>query len=153
MNKKQIMIAVASVCSIAIIGAAGAIGFYFGQQSNSSMAAVETVVIQAQKTPSIAIPGFDSLTMKEGQADQKVKLYNPEQNKCYFVLSIYLQDGKEIFHSSKLAPGEELNKIKLAQPLKAGTYKGAKLRYYCYDFEDLQPLNGADINFTLEVKP
>lgn len=152
MNKKPIRIALASVCSVAVIAAAVSIGFHFGQRS-VDVGAVETVLAQAQKTPSITIPGFDSLTMKEGQADQDVKLYNPQQNKCYFVLTIYLQNGTEIFHSSKLAPGEKLNKIELAQPLKAGTYKGAKLRYSCYAFEDLQPLNGADINFTLEVLP
>lgn len=151
MNKKLIIIA--SVCSLAVIAVVGAVGFHFGQQSAANSAAVETVVAQAQRTSSITIPGFDSLTMKEGQTTQKVTLYNPQQNKCYFVLSMYLQDDKEIFHSSKLAPGEKLDTIELRQPLKAGTYEGAKLRYSCYAFDDLQPLNGADINFKLEVEP
>jgi hypothetical protein len=69
------------------------------------------------------------------------------------VLSLYMPDGTEIYHSSKLAPGETLDTIEMARPLEAGTYEGATLRYACYDFDDLKPLNGADINFILEVTP
>jgi hypothetical protein len=155
MNKKQIMITAVSICSVAIIAAAGAIGFYFGQQAAyvSNAPAVETVVAQAPEMGSIAIPGFDRLTMKAGETKQEVTLYNPQQNECYFVLSMYLSDGAEIFHSSKLAPGETLDSIELTRPLEAGTYEGVTLRYTCYAFDDLKPLNGADINFKLEVEP
>jgi hypothetical protein len=155
MKKRQILIIVAALCSVAAITASGAIGFQLGQQSVdvSGAAAVETMVAQAPEAGSIAIPGFDRMSVKAGETVQEATLYNPEANECYFVLSIYMPDGTEIYHSSKLAPGETLDSIELARPLEAGTYEDATLRYACYDFDDLKPLNGAEINFILEVKP
>lgn len=155
MNKKHVLITAAALCSVVVIATAGMVGFYLGQQSIdlSGMAAVETVVAQAPEAASITIPGFDRMTIKAGETVQEAALYNPENNECYFVLSLYMPDGAEIYHSSKLAPGETLDTIEMARPLEAGTYEGATLRYACYDFDDLKPLNGADINFILEVTP
>lgn len=154
MKKKHILIAAAALCAVAAIAGAGAIGFHLGQQTAiTAPASVETVLAQAQDVGSIAIPGFDRMTIKAGQTAQEVILYNPEKNECYFVLTMYLPDGSEIYHSSKLAPGEKLESFELERPLASGTYEGATLRYACYDFEDLDPLNGADIKFKLEVEP
>lgn len=155
MNKMYILIAVTSVCSIVVIAVASVIGFYFGKQSVQvvNTPAIETLVAQAPEMGSIAIPGFDRLVMKAGETAQEVTLDNPQQNNCYFVLSMYLPDGEKIYQSSKLAPGEILNSIELKRPLEAGTYEGVTLRYSCYDIDSLETLNGADVKFKLEVEP
>ncbi len=120
------------------------------EQTNSNSVNAET---SKSLSGSISIPGFERIIIKAGQLNQEIKLYNPQKNNCYFQISIYLSEGTEIFRSGLLAPGKALNSIKLAHALQQGTYKGAFLRYSCYSIADLQPLNGADINFTLEVEP
>jgi hypothetical protein len=106
------------------------------------------------KTPSgsISIPGFDRVTMKAKQLNQDITLYNPQQNDCYFQISIMLSEGVEIYRSGLLKPGQTLTSIKLSRTLEKGTYDGAILRYSCFTMDDLQPLNGADTKFTLEVE-
>lgn len=154
MSKKYILIVAAALCSVAMIAVAGGVGFHLGQQTVvDAPTSTEMVVAQGQEAGSIAIPGFDRMILKAGKTEQKAALFNPGENECYFVLGIYLPDGTEIFRSSKLAPGEALESIELKQPLEAGAHDGATLRYTCYAFDDLSPLNGADVNFRLEVEP
>ena len=154
MKKKHILIAAAALCTVAVIAGAGAVGFHLGQQAAiTAPASMETVLAQGQNMGAISVPGFDRMIVKAGKTEQEAALFNPQGNDCYFVLTMYLPDGSEIYHSSKLAPGEKLEKIELERALEAGTYDGATLRYACYAFDDLKPLNGADINFRLEVEP
>lgn len=100
---------------------------------------------------SIAIPGFEKMVMKAGQTKQTIKLYNPETNSCYFQIYITLADGTELFHSGMIKPGQTIDSIEISRSLKAGDYKDAVLRYDCYALEGLQPLNGAQTVFDLEV--
>ena len=116
---------------------------------NSTAATVETAPIEVPKT--IAIPGYAQLVMKAGDIVQNVELHNPAGNPCYFVISIILPDGTEVYRSGLIEPGQKTDAIRLSQPLKAGTYKGAVLRYSCYSTKDKAPMNGADTKFTLEV--
>lgn len=102
---------------------------------------------------SIAIPGFEKMVMKSGQADQVVDFYNPEKNVCYFRISITLADGTELYRSGMIRPGQKIDKIEISRPLKAGTYEDAVLQYDCYTLEDLQSLNGSKTILDLEVKP
>ncbi len=99
----------------------------------------------------IAIPGYAQLVMKAGDLIQLVELYNPAENPCYFVISIILPDGTEIYCSELIKPGQKTDAIRLSQLLDVGTYKNATLRYSCYSMEDKSPMNGADTKFTLEV--
>jgi hypothetical protein len=101
----------------------------------------------------IAIPGFNQITMKAGQTAQRVELYNPKQNTCYMVITIMLPDKTQLYKSGMLEPGKVINTIELSRKLEAGTYKGAILRYSCYALENMKELNGAETIFTLEVKP
>ncbi|ABZ82672.1 hypothetical protein HM1_0047 [Heliomicrobium modesticaldum Ice1] len=116
---------------------------------NSTAATVETTPVEIPKT--IAIPGYAQLVMKAGDIVQNVELHNPAGNPCYFVISIILPDGTEVYRSGLIEPGQKTDAIRLSQPLKAGTYKGAVLRYSCYSTKDKAPMNGADTKFTLEV--
>ena len=102
---------------------------------------------------SIAIPGFEKIRLKAGQTKQAVKFYNPEANKCYFLISFTLADGTELFRSGMIKPGNTIDTIEIARSLKAGNYKGAILKYECYAIDGLKPLNGAETVFDLEVIP
>ena len=101
----------------------------------------------------IAIPGYKSLSLKAGQTEQSVNLYNPAENDCYFVMTLLLPDGTQIWKSKMVEPGKGLYEITLDQPVEAGTYENSTLKYECYRMdEELTALNGSEIRLTLEVK-
>ena len=99
----------------------------------------------------IAIPGYEKLDFAAGKTAQTVNLKNPPENACTFFLSLTLDDGTALWTGEALSPGEAFTRITLEKALDAGEYP-AKLHYDCYTIEDNQPLNGAEIQLTLEVK-
>ena len=99
----------------------------------------------------IAIPGYEKLDFVAGKTAQTVNLKNPAENACTFVLSLSLEGGETLWTGKVLSPGEAFTRITLERALDAGEYP-AKLHYDCYTIEDNQPLNGAEIQLTLEVK-
>ena len=99
----------------------------------------------------IAIPGYEKLDFAAGKTAQTVNLKNPAENACTFVLSLTLDDGTTIWTGKALSPGEAFTRITLTRALDAGEYP-ATLHYDCYSLEDNTPLNGAEIELTLEVK-
>ena len=99
----------------------------------------------------IAIPGYEKLSFEAGKTAQAVNLKNPAENACTFVLTLSLTDGETLWTGKALSPGEAFTHITLSRVLDAGEYP-AKLHYDCYTREDNQPLNGAEIQLTLEVK-
>ena len=109
----------------------------------------------AKATPgsgeNIAIPGYEKLSFAAGKTAQAVNLGNPAENACTFVLSLTLEDGETLWTGKALSPGEAFTRITLTRALDKGEYP-AKLHYDCYTIEDNQPLNGAEIQLTLEVK-
>ena len=101
----------------------------------------------------IAIPGYKSIVLAAGDTRQSVNLYNPEVNDCYFVMSLLLPDGTQIWRSKMIAPGKGLYEITLDQAVLAGTYENSTLKYECYKMDDdLTPLNGSEVRLTLEVR-
>ena len=99
----------------------------------------------------IAIPGYEKLDFAAGKTAQIVDLKNPAENNCVFVLSLTLEDGTTLWTGKALQPGEAFTRITLSRALDAGEYP-AMIHYDCYTIEDNQPLNGAEIQLTLEVK-
>ena len=99
----------------------------------------------------IAIPGYEKLDFAAGKTAQTVNLKNPPENACTFVLSLTLDDGTTLWTGKALSPGEAFTRITLSKALDAGSY-AATLHYDCYTIEDNRPLNGAEIQLTLEVK-
>ena len=99
----------------------------------------------------IAIPGYEKLSFEAGKTAQPVNLKNPAENACTFVLTLSLTDGETLWTGKALSPGETFTRITLSKALDAGEYP-ATLHYDCYTIEDNQPLNGAEIQLTLEVK-
>lgn len=99
----------------------------------------------------IAIPGYEKLDFVSGKTAQAVNLKNPPENACAFVLTLTLEGGETLWTGKALSPGEAFTRITLTRALDAGDYP-ATLHYDCYTIEDNQPLNGAEIELTLEVK-
>lgn len=133
-------------------------GVYVGSQISSNTAAEspepEAVMVEeygVAATGSIAIPGYDKITLKAGQRNQEVHLLNPAGNDCYFVISLLLADGTEIYKSGVIPPGNEVNNIKLSAVPAAGTYENAILRYSCWAVDGQAEVSGADTICTLEV--
>lgn len=157
MKKNIIVMATVAIITAIIVLASVAIGIALvsgdSVQSVNTKNSIEAVdePLPAEIPKTIAIPGYAQLVMKAGEVMQDVELHNPQENLCYFVISIILPDGTEVFRSSPIEPGQKIDVIKLLQPLKAGTYENAVLRYSCYSIKDNKQLNGADTKFTLEV--
>ena len=99
----------------------------------------------------IAIPGYEKLSFAAGKTAQTVNLKNPAENACTFVLTLTLEGGETLWMGKALSPGETFTRITLSKALDAGEYS-ATLHYDCYTVKDNQPLNGAEIHLTLEVK-
>ena len=99
----------------------------------------------------IAIPGYEKLTFTAGKTTQTVNLKNPPENACTFVLTLTLEGGETLWTGEALSPGEAFTRITLTRALDAGNYH-ATLHYDCYTIEGNQPLNGAEIQLTLEAK-
>ena len=107
----------------------------------------------SQKNPdSISIPGYESIILKANSLEQTIAFNNPSQNCCYFVITLCLEDGKILWESDYIEPGEVSDPIKLNQELEAGTYPNTILKYSCYSIEDRSQLNGAETKLTLMVK-
>ena len=66
-------------------------------------------------------------------------------------LSACGEGGETLWTGKALSPGEAFTRITLERALDAGEYP-ATLHYDCYTIEDNRPLNGAEIQLTLEVK-
>lgn len=101
----------------------------------------------------IAIPGYEVLTLKSNQKKQNISFNNPEQNKCYFVISLYLSDGTLLWKSDYVKPGTVSKAVVLSQILSKGSYKDCVLRYECFAYDNSKKqLNGAETKVTLIVK-
>ena len=105
-----------------------------------------------KESASIAIPGYEYLTLAANTKKQSISLDNPKTNTCYFLVSLYMEDGTLLWQSDYLAPGEASKPIELSLALEAGTYN-AVLHYDCFRMNsELSPLNGAETKLTLRVK-
>lgn len=78
----------------------------------------------------IQIPATTGIYMRAGQLEQTVDFYNPEDNNCFFVLSLYLSDNTLLYKSDMLSPGERVTDITLSVPLERGIYRNCKLHKY-----------------------
>ena len=111
-------------------------------------------ITSAEKTQTdkITIPGFDSMTIKAGETKATTHLYNPEDNNCYFEISIILKNSEsEIYKSKLIKPGQNLYEIELDRAMSKGTYD-AVLHYNTYTTDgNYTPLNGANVPFELVV--
>lgn len=99
-------------------------------------------------TAGIAIPGYKSITIDANKTDVKVNLQNPEGNPCYFVISLVLDDGTQLYKSKMVEPGKGLYDITLTQPLAKGEY-GAMVKYETFSLQDSSSMNRAQVKIIL----
>lgn len=106
-----------------------------------------------KRTDSIAIPGYEGISLKANSKEQEIGFPNPAQNTCYFQISLMLEDGTMLWRSELVAPGEVSDPITLEEPLEAGVYPNALLKFDCYTMDGaMHALNGAATKMTLHVK-
>ena len=117
-----------------------------------------------EMNPNISIPGYESLEFKAGKTKQSVDFYNPDDNTCFFRISLVIKygadtaNGKEgnvgeetvLWTSEMIEPGEHVKSIKLNKELESGEY-AATLKYECFRLQDKSPLNGSNVVLTLNV--
>lgn len=96
------------------------------------------------------IPGYKSIEIDATSGELNIAPHNPEGNPCYFVISL-LVDGKEIYKSGMIAPGQGLYHSKVTTIPQKGNYT-ATVKYECFHLTTQAPLNGAEINVELIVK-
>lgn len=161
--RDKLVLSLGALCAVAFILLAGMAGYHMGQGSTIPTPAAETLpptALTASAAPtaqattpegSITIPGFDRLQVAATTAQQAAPFYNPEGNGCYFVLSLLLPSGEEIFRSGLVSPGASVSTMALAVLPPAGVYESSILRYSCYSLDSMQPLNGADVKLTIEI--
>lgn len=146
-----LLIAVALVIGLAI-------GGFFNKPSddgktkiagNVSKYAEDQDYSDVTESDSISVPGYDTFTFKAGKKTQQITLHNPEENTCYFKLSLILEDGTTIWTSDLLEPGMAFTSIELDKTLDKGTYSDVTLKYDCYSLKDQSQLNGAAIKVTI----
>lgn len=98
---------------------------------------------------SIDIPGYTEMKASVETGELDVTLYNPEDNPCYFVISLLVED-KTLYQSGLLPPGKALYRPQGDASVPEGDYK-AVLQYECFHLETREPLNGAAIDILLHV--
>ena len=117
-----------------------------------------------EMNPNISIPGYESLDFKTGKTKQSVDFYNPDENTCFFRISLVIKDepdtangeegnaGEEtvLWTSDMIEPGEHVKSIKIGKELESGEY-AAILKYECFSLKDETPLNGSNVELTLNV--
>lgn len=103
-------------------------------------------------TNSIVIPATNGLNFKAAEINQSVDFYNPSENNCVFVMSLYLSDSTLLWKSDYIQPSENISEITIAHPLEKGLYKNCKLVYECYSLDEQTKLNGSEIKLEINSK-
>lgn len=133
---------------IAAAFAASYFGARLGVPNSTEAAADEAQPLEANQ--SIILAGYDVISLDAQETEQSVYFYNPDKNQCFIMVSLIV-DGVELYASDMIAPNTKIDSITLSQPLTAGVYDDAVIRYSCYDLYTQRELNGTDIAVKLEV--
>lgn len=117
--RDKLVLSLGALCAVAFILLAGMVGYHMGEGAAVPVPAAEAPppapAATAPATPtaqatapdgSITIPGFDRLQIAASTGQQTAPFYNPAGNACYFVISLFLPSGEEIFRSGLVSPGD-----------------------------------------------
>ena len=108
---------------------------------------------QIPNANSIAIPGYEAITLEANTKKQSTALKNPSHNMCLFRISLILEDGTVLWVSDYVKPGEISDNIELSKELEPGAYPNSILKYECFTTDgSLSPLNGAETKLTIIVR-
>lgn len=125
------------------------------QSTEESSVAGETTTKKKKNTDTIDIPQRGFLTFAADTVEQTNTVTNPEQNFCYFKVTLKLADGTVLWQSDYIAPGESSEPMKLNKPLKKGSYEKAVMLFECFALNDdgtYRQVNGANNILTILVK-
>lgn len=95
------------------------------------------------------IPGFDVLNLVAGTTKQKVNFYNPEENNCYFKMSLYVENEK-IWESGYVKPGTGFYNIEISRTFAPKETDGY-LRIECYSMDEQIMTKGVNINIKIII--
>ncbi len=105
----------------------------------------------------VAISGFSTITVPQGEKNVTVNFYNPDKNADMYYQTFELRliddSGYETLYTSGLVePGKRIEHITLSRGLESGVYQAVvHVQPYCMD-EDRTPTNNADIKTELIVE-
>ena len=123
---------------------------------SSRQSQIETLPVtekEEKNVDTIDIPGYESLSFEAGKLKQSICLANPKQNTCGFIISLFMEDGTELWKSGEIKPGENSEPVTLSKALDAGTYPNSVLKYQCFRLDNNKtPLNGAETKLSVIVK-
>lgn len=125
-----------------------------GPQIDPNAAKYKSKLKHETKDPdSILIPGYDEWHMKPGTNEVYVALLNPEGNPCYFQFTIINdENGKELFTTKLVPPGQAVSNVTLSQKLEKGTHSvTVQIKTYSLDDPTVK-LNGANVKTKIVVK-
>lgn len=158
MKSKSNILTVSLVFLLVI--AIGAIVYLILAKGNAGLLPGETTISQSdngglvvpERPEMIDITAYESIELKADTLEQSVSFDNPLQNNCWLVITLELEDGTILWTSEELQPGQVVRSITLNQPLTAGEYNNAVLRYQHWTYDDAkEPLNGAETVLTIKV--
>lgn len=111
--------------------------------------ALDFTPVAKNQSDMITIPSTSGIYLKSGQLEQKVDLYNPADNQCYFQITLALSDKTVIWKSGYIAPSESVKDITLLKTLERGIYGNCTLTYHCFSLDEKLPLNSASIEIEI----
>lgn len=160
-SKQIIAVMVAAFMSAALMLGAVAVGAQIGSAKAPAADPEPTAAATGEEpeetvggSDEILITGFETMRLKAGTYSQDCDLlFNSSANDCAIIFSLYLPDGSIFFMSDPIEPGERVEHMEIDRKLEAGTYEGCRMVCDCQDSETKAALNGAEIDFTLEVIP
>ena len=106
----------------------------------------------------VAIPGWNSISIPADYAEVYVDFYNPEANADLYYLTFewrLLNDSEQgyevIYKSDLIAPGESTEKITLTKAFEVGEYD-TTIFVQPYKMDGITPTNNANMNTKLIVR-
>ncbi|MDT2659273.1 tRNA (uracil-5-)-methyltransferase [Enterococcus hulanensis] len=104
----------------------------------------------AEEEPMIQIPGYEMVKIKADSLEQQGNFFNPEENTCYFRISLWQDSTTKLWESKLIEPGSGIYTLTLDHAVEKGTYDQAFLKYECFSLENQEPLNGSEVQLILE---
>ena len=99
----------------------------------------------------IRIPGYGDIYFPANQKTVPITLYNPGENDCLFVFSLYINGQGPCAATELVAPGTAVTQIVLDNSLPAGEYD-LEIKVDAFDKKSSTPMNNAVVETKLIVQ-
>lgn len=112
----------------------------------------KNLIAYASENPGIKIPGYSHLYFPADTQKVPITLWNPEDNDCLFLFTLYLEEENEPLYTSEfLEPDQAFEEITLNHPLPSGEYT-LMIEISPYTMDKTTPLNRAQVSTELTVE-